>query len=201
MELLSAISRRRMVRSFTDRAVAPEAVAALCDLARRAPSAGNTQATGFVVLDEADARSRYWDLTLPEPRRASFQWTGLLVAPVLILVAVRPDAYVERYAEPDKRATGLGDELGSWSVPYWWVDAGAALEHLLLGAVDAGLGACLFGQFEHEPAVAQAFGVPEGWRLVGTVALGHPDPDADRPGRSADRPRPPLDEVMHRNRW
>ena len=38
-------------------------------------------------------------------------------------------------------------------MPYWWVDGGMAVEHLLLGAVDAGLGACFFGLFDHEPAV------------------------------------------------
>jgi len=129
---------------------------------------------------------------------------GLVAAPVLVVVAVRPDAYVDRYAEPDKAATGLGGSTEAWSVPYWWVDAGAAIEHLLLGAVDAGLGACLFGLFDHEPAVASAFGVPDGWRLVGTVALGHrpaSDEAAEAPGRSQARPRRPLAEVVHRGGW
>ncbi|MEO6989145.1 MAG: nitroreductase family protein, partial [Aquihabitans sp.] len=84
-------------------------------------------------------------------------------------------------------------------VPYWWVDAGAVAQNLLLAAVDAGLGACLFGLFDHEAAVAAAFGVPDGWRLVATVAIGHPAPSP--PGRSAVRPRRSLDEVRHRNHW
>jgi nitroreductase len=68
--------------------------------------------------------------------------------------------------------------------------------------VDAGLGACLFGLFEHEAAVLAALGVPDGWRAVGTVAIGHPAPDADaQPGRSASRGRRPLDEVLHRGGW
>lgn len=188
-----------MVRAFSDEPVPPALVDHLCDLARRAPSAGNAQGTAFLVLQDRGAIDRYWDTTLPEPRRAGFRWPGLLSAPVLVVVAVRPAAYTERYAEADKAATGLGATEGAWPVPYWWVDAGAAVEHLLLGAVDAGLGACLFGLFDHEPAVAAEFGVPEGWRLVGTVALGHPRPD--EPGRSAARPRRPLDEVVHRDRW
>ena len=112
---------------------------------------------------------------------------------------MRQAAYLERYAEADKAATGLGAGEQRWAVPYWWVDAGAAVEHLLLGAVDAGLGACLFGLFDHEEAVAQVFGVPAGWRLVATIALGTPAPD--EPGRSAGRERPTLDEVIHRDRW
>jgi len=84
-------------------------------------------------------------------------------------------------------------------VPYWWVDGGMAVEHLLLGAVDAGLGACFFGLFDHETAVLAALGVPDGWRALGCVAVGHPAPD--EPGRSATRPRHRLGAVLHRGGW
>lgn len=199
MDVPQAIRSRHMVRSFTDEAVGAGVLDELCDLARRAPSAGNSQGTAFLVLDEASSVARYWDVTLPAGRRGSFRWPGLVTAPALVLVAVRPETYVQRYAEPDKAHAGLGGSTESWPVPYWWVDAGAAAQNLLLAAVDVGLGACLFGTFEHERAVAQAFGVPEGWRLVATVAVGHPAPSPA--GRSVSRPRRPLDEVRHRNRW
>jgi nitroreductase len=189
-----------MVRSFRPDPLDPALVRDLCDLARRAPSAGNSQGTAFLVLDQPGSVARYWDLTLPDARRATFRWPGLLDAPVLVVVAVRPAAYVDRYAEPDKAATGLGAGPDAWPVPYWWVDAGAAAEHLLLGAVDAGIGACLFGLFDHERPVADAFAVPADWRLAATVALGHPTGD-EAPGRSARRPRKPLDEVLHHNQW
>jgi nitroreductase len=188
-----------MVRAFGPEAVDPAVVDTLLDGARRAPSAGNTQAVRFLVLDTPEAVAGYWDLTLPAERREGFAWPGLVVAPVLVVVLVDPGAYVARYAEPDKAATGLGRDTGAWGVPYWWVDAGAAIQDLLLGVVDAGLGACLFGLFDHEEAVLRAHGVPPGWRAAGTVALGHPA--ADRPGRSAGRPRPPLDVVVRRGRW
>ncbi len=190
-----------MVRSFTPRPVAREVVDHLCDLARRAPSAGNTQATEFLVLDTPDATAAYWDQTLPGGNRDGFGWPGLLRAPVLVIACVRPDAYLARYSEPDKARTGLGGGRDRWTVPYWWVDAGAVAQNLLLAVVDTGLGACLFGLFDHEQAVADRFGVPEGWRLVATVAIGHPDPAASRPGRSAPRPRPALESVVHRGSW
>ena len=174
------VVRRRMVRAFTDEPVDPALVDELLDLARRAPSAGNSQGTAFVVLDSPEAVAGYWDLTLPGERRAAFGWPGLLDAPVLVVAVCSPEAYVERYAEADKAATGLGEGAAAWPVPYWFVDAGMALEHVLLGAVEAGLGACLFGLFEHERGVLRGLGVPAGWRAVGTVALGHPAPD--RPG-------------------
>ncbi|MGN6693914.1 MAG: nitroreductase family protein [Aquihabitans sp.] len=199
MDLSDVIRSRRMVRSFTAEPLDDAVLADLCDLARRAPSAGNSQGVDLLVLAGADEVGAYWDVTLPEPRRAGFRWPGLVRAPALVLVVTDPGAYVSRYAEDDKAPTGLGAGADAWPVPYWWVDAGAAVEHLLLGAVDAGLGACLFGLFDHERAVAEAFGVPSDRRIVGTIALGRPAPD--EPGRSVRRPRRPLDEVVHRGRW
>lgn len=199
MSLADLVGRRRMVRAYTGEPVAPEVVDALIDLARRAPSAGNTHGTAFVTLSGLVETARYWDVTLPVDRRAGFRWPGLVAAPVLIVVLVRPDAWVERYAAPDKVATGLGQTPDDWPVPYWWVDTGMAVEHLLLGATDAGLGACFFGLFHHEGPVLAALGVPAGWRAVGAIALGHPAPD--EPGRSSARGRPALDEVIHRGGW
>lgn len=199
MELTEAVRRRRMVRAFGPDPVDPAVLDRLLDAARRAPSAGNAQAVRFLVLEGAEAVGRYWDLTLPAERRASFGHPGLLAAPTLVVVLVDPGAYPARYAEADKAGTGLGEGTGAWPVPYWWVDAGAAVQTLLLGLVDAGLGGCLFGLFGHEGAVLAAHGVPAGWRAVGTVAVGHPAPD--RPGRSVARPRPPLDAVVRRGRW
>jgi nitroreductase len=195
MELTEAIRRRRMVRAFAPRAVAPAEVDRLLDLARRAPSAGNTQACQFVVL-EGEATARLWDVTLPTERRAGFRWQGLLDAPVVVVPLVRPDAYPQRYAEADKAGTGLGEGTDAWPVPYWWVDGGMVVEALLLAVTDAGLGALFYGLFDHEPAALAALGVPEGWRALGSVAIGWP---ADNPpgaagagpGRSAGRPRPP----------
>jgi nitroreductase len=199
VSLRDVVRRRQMVRAFTTDPVEREVLDGLLDLARRAPSAGNSQGTAFVVLDTADAVAGYWDLTLPAERRASFGWPGLLDAPVLVVVVCSERAYVDRYAEPDKAATGLGDDAAAWPVPYWYVDAGMAIEHLLLGVTEAGLGACFFGLFDHEAAVLASLGVPAGWRAVGTIAIGHPAPD--RPGTSAGRPRRPFDDVVHRGRW
>lgn len=198
-ELARVIRARRMVRAFTEEPVPAALVDHLVDLARRAPSAGHTQPCSFLVLRD-DEVARYWATTMPDPEaRAAFRWQGLLRAPVLVVPYVRPAAYAERYAEDDKATTGLGAGTDAWPVPYWWVDGGAAVENLLLAATAAGLGACLFGQFEHETAVRGAYGVPDDQRAVGTVALGWPAPD--EPGRSQRRARPPLDDVVHRGHW
>lgn len=199
MEFAEAVARRRMIRDFRPDPVAPAVVDRLVDMARRAPSAGNSQGVAFVVLSGPTETARYWDATLPAERRGGFRWPGLLAAPVLIVVVCSADVYVTRYAEPDKAQTGLGVGSEAWPVPYWWVDAGAAVQTLLLGAVDAALGACLFGPFGHEGAARDALGIPDEWHVVGTIALGHP---ASRElGPSARRPRRGRDEVVHQGRW
>jgi nitroreductase len=115
-----------------------------------------------------------------------------------MVLSANESLYHARYNEPDKLAVTGGVEI-TWPVPYWFVDAGMAVEHLLLGVTEAGLGACFFALFDHEAAVLASLGVPGGWRAVGTIAIGHPAPD--RPGTSAGRPRRPFDDVVHRGRW
>jgi nitroreductase len=202
MELFDALARRRMVRAFRPDPVDPAVLDRVVGAARRAPSAGFTQGVDLLLLDGPAETARYWDVTLPAARRGTFPWPRLLFAPVLVVVCASPDAYVARYAEPDKAHTHLGAGAAQWHVPFWFVDAGMAAENLLLAATACGLGACLFGVFEHEPAVAAAFGVPAGVRTVATIALGHPDPDADRPSRSAaTRPRRSVGDQVHRGHW
>ncbi len=92
---------------------------------------------------EGEETARYWDVTLPEAARAAFPWPGLLLAPVLLVPVGSPQAYVRRYAEPDKARTGLGAGVDAWSVPYWYVDTAFSAMVTLLAAVDEGLGALL----------------------------------------------------------
>ena len=188
-----------MTRAFRSDPVPADALDRCLDAGRRAPAAGNAvEARAFVVVDDPTA---YWRVTLPDP--AGFAFPGLLRAPVLVVVCVSPDAYAARYAEADKgRASTLGRGPAAWPQPFWWFDAGAAAEAVLLQARAEGLGACLFGLFDHEAAVLDAFGVPPGWRAACTIALGDADDDAPaRPGRSSKRRRPALDDVVHRGHW
>jgi hypothetical protein len=71
---------------------------------------------------------------------------------------------------------------------------------VLLCAVDAGLGACLLGNFRGEEELGASLGVPAGWRLFAAVALGHPDGLAHR-SSSLSRPRPSPAERIHRGAW
>ena len=192
-----------MSRAFSPDPIDPDQLDRLVELAARAPSAGKTQGWHLVVLEGPDTR-RFWDITLPSERRAGFRWAGLLDAPVIALPFADPDAYVERYAEPDKAATGLGVSADAWPTPYWTIDASMAVMTLLLAAEDAGLGALLFAVFRGESELRAELGVPDRLQLLGAIALGTPAPpvdDAAGPGRSAGRRRRPPDEIVHRAGW
>ncbi len=186
-----------MVRDFDPTPLPAGQIDELLDQSRKAPSAGNTAAVRFVVLDRPDRTAAYWATTLPPgPKRDRFRWTGLLAAPALVIVATEPERYLERYREPDKQASGRGLSPERWPVPYWWVDAGAVIQNLLLLAVEADLGACLFGLFDHEEAVRQCFGLDPNLRLVATIAMGRAIPGPA--GRSAGRPRPSRQDLIMR---
>jgi len=203
--------RRKMTREFRSERIAPDLITEILDAARRVPTAGNSQGLEFLVLDEPDAVERYWSTTFSESGRASFRWQGLFDAPVLISVYGDPDAYTDRYSEPDKTHAGLSSADG-WTTPYWLVDASMAALAVQLGAIDAGLGVLLFGQFDHAGSVAKEFGVPEHMVTTGTIALGWPAESATRadpgsaettaqPGLSSSRPRRNLESMVHKNRW
>ena len=199
MQFADVVTSRHMVRSFSSRPIPPEVLTQVLDLACRVPAAGNTQGLDLVVL-EGEETQLYWNTSLPEEKRATFPWPGLLNAPVLIIPVGSPSAYIERYSEPDKARTGLGTSEDAWVVPYWYVDTAFAAMIALLAAVDAGLGALFFGQFEHEPALKRALGIPEDRRPVGTIALGYAA-DEQRASLSSQRPRRSLNEVVHRGGW
>jgi nitroreductase len=196
MELREAIRRRRMVRNFEDRPVPAEALERILDHARRAPSAGHTQGSAFLVL-ECPEVGRFWDCTFPAERRAGFRWPGLFRAPVVILPCASKDAYLDRYAEPDK---GWADrDEARWPVPYWDVDCGFATMAMLLTAVDEGLGALFFGIFDGMEELRSEFGIPADFHPIGAVAIGWPA--TDEPSPSLRRGRRPTDEVIHRGHW
>ncbi len=199
MEHSDVVRRRRMVRSYQDRPLDDGVLDAILSAALRAPSAGFTQASRFVVLEGREQTDRFWRHTLPAEDRAHFRWPGLLRAPVLVLPLAHRQAYLDRYREADKAGAGLERESG-WPVPYWHVDCAFATMLVLLAAVDAGLGALFFGIFRGERELLAELGVPPGYQPIGAVAIGHPADD-DRPSASVARGRRTLQDVVHRGRW
>jgi nitroreductase len=185
-----------MVRAFRSAPVDSNLLDRIVDLASRAPSAGKTQGWHLLVLRD-ERTSKFWDISLPPEKRTSFRWQHLLDAPVIGLVFADPDAYLERYSEPDKAKTKLGEDLSAWPTPYWTVDASFATMQLLLAAHDVGLGALFFGVFSGEDKLRQEFKVPEQMQLIGAVAIGWPlSENLTDSGASAKRRRRTPSEII-----
>jgi nitroreductase len=201
MELHEAIRRRAMVRSFATDPVPAGVIDTMLAAALRAPSAGNTGGTAWVVLSGPAETSQYWSAaTDPAWRATSPRSSGLRRAPVILLAYASSAAYVARYAEPDKADPDLGATKMAWAVPYWTGDAAFGVMTVLLAAVDAGLGACVLGNFRGEETLADALGVPAAWRLFCAVPVGYPDGN-DHRSPSLSRPGPTPGERIHRGRW
>lgn len=187
------VRARRMVRNYDpDRPVSRETIEQLLQLAIRAPSAGYSQGWQFLVLDAQPDRERFWQLSTEGGEPDSWL-RGMQSAPVLILALSDKDAYLDRYAQPDKGWTDRDE--AHWPVPYWDIDTGMASLLVLLGAVDAGLAGCFFGvPPRYHAAVKDGFGIPDRLRIVGVVSLGYGLPDRKSP--SLKRGRRGLDQVL-----
>ena len=192
MELRDAVMSRRMTRTYDpDRPVSRDQLETLLNLAIRAPSAGHTQGWHFLVLDDITSRDKYWSVTADGPADAWLE--RMRTAPALVVCFSDRDAYLERYAEPDKGWTDRDEKR--WPVPYWHIDTGMAAMILLLAAQDAGLAACFFGvPPERWPALFEAFDVPARLAPVGVVSLGYAAPDVRSP--SLRRGRRTIDDVV-----
>jgi nitroreductase len=193
MELTDAVRTRRMIRTYDpDRPVSRDTLETILNLAIRAPSAGHTQGWRFLVLDDITSCSRFWSATT-EDGPADSWLRRMQSAPALIVCLSDKQAYLDRYAEPDK---GWADKDESrWPVPFWHIDTGMAAMIALLAAQDLGLAACFFGvPPERWPAFFTAFSVPERLAPVGVISLGYPAPDLKSP--SLRRGRRPLSDVV-----
>jgi nitroreductase len=202
VEFRELLPKRRMVRHYAPEPVSRESVERIVSTVRRAPSAGYSQGQRLLVVMEDESRAEL-------VRIASAGWMAadeglepwLESAPVHIFVCVREADYHERYQQEDKLLDG--EEI-EWPVPFWFVDAGAAMMLILLVAIDEGLAAGLSGMpKERAVEVAAAFGIPEDVTIVAHVTIGVPAPD---PGWSAvtsraTKPRRSDSDSVRWERW
>jgi nitroreductase len=199
MEFTEVVRRRRMVRNYSSEPVDPEVLHRILAQAQRAPSAGFSQGFAFLVLDAPEDVRRFWEATTDSPDDPDSWLRGMTSAPVVVVPLSHKDAYLDRYAEPDKGWTDRDE--ARWPVPYWHIDTGMASMLMLLAAVDEGLGACFFGvPPERIDAFRDAFGVPATHTPIGAVTIGHRTTDTG-PRGSASRGRHTLAEVVHRSHW
>jgi nitroreductase len=196
MDFEQVIRRRRMVRNYRPDPVPSETLDRIVDAGLRAPSAGNSQALGFVIITEPATRRAVAALAAEEEYVSKGFDPWISAAPAHIVISVSELVYRERYREPDKLGPG-GEEI-DWPVPYWWVDAGAALMGVLLATVNEGLAAGFLGVHSLSD-LGSLLQLPRDQSPIGVVTLGYPLPD--RRSGSLDRDRRPRASVVHQERW
>jgi FMN reductase [NAD(P)H] len=192
------LKKRRAVRSYTGERVPRETLERIARAARRGPNAGYSQGLRLLVVDDPGVIE---ELTARQDDEHSQAWFAKAAAHVFVLT--REQDYHDRYNQPDKLAVTGGVEV-IWPVPFWHVDAGAALMLLWLAALEEGLGAAVYGvPVEDDASIRTLLGLPDDLTIVVGVTVGHPaeDPDWDRATSAFSRRRRAHDEVVRWNRW
>ena len=178
MKLEEAVQRRRSIRRFKQTPVTKEQIRALLDSALVAPSARNGLVLRFCAVSSPEKcteifRNTAWAAAV-QPKRTP---TEGISSPTLYII-------VSSEGTPGNHT---------------WADAGAAIENMLLTAVDLGLGGCWIGSFNRE-TLERSISQPEGRTAMYIVAFGVPDetPVSERIG-AGDSTKYYLDskDVLH----
>ena len=118
MELQEAILKRRSIRSYKDEPVKEEDIKKLLELAMAAPSALNKQPWEFIVISKKEVLDEI-SSTIQHMRHH---------APLAIIVCGNKDRFIQKPVSN-----------------FYMEDCSAAIENILLGALDLGLGTCWCG--------------------------------------------------------
>ncbi len=160
ISVFEAIKSRRSIRRYEPKPVPKEKLLAILEAARLAPSAGNRQPWRFVVVRDSERKK----LLAKASRNQMFM----------------ADAGVIVVALSDPRAS-----------PKWHaLDTMIAIEHMVLEAVEQGLGTCWIGAFDPEE-VRKIINAPSELNVVALLPIGFP---AESP---SPRPRRALNEIVY----
>lgn len=159
MNFLTLVKKRKSIRKYSSRPVPREMIDSCLEAARLAPSACNSQPWSFIVVDDEKIKNEIVKKALSGIYKMN---AFVREAPTLIVVLTEHSTYIAR----------MGGQLRH--VKYSLIDIGIACEHLLLRAVELGLGTCWLGWF-NEKAVKKVLGLPKSKRIDVMISLGYPE--------------------------
>ncbi|BBO17934.1 nitroreductase [Candidatus Brocadia pituitae] len=200
MDVKEAIQKRRSIRRFTSDPVPDELIAQLLESARLAPSGSNTQPWRFIVVKDAETRKKL--------QLASHHQRHVGQAPVIIACCAdikafgefpkRIDELIDAGALPAKTREVFVPSLkkGGISADMKWHlliaatgNADIAIEHIVLHAVELGLGTCWVRWFD-DNKVKEILEIPDHVEIIALLPLGYP---AEEPPQ---RPRFTLEKIV-----
>jgi nitroreductase len=197
MDFADVLRRRKAVRNYIEEPIPHETLERIVARGRRVPSGGFSQGLRLIVVTEQITRAQIAELSSEHEYVAMGYDPWISRAPAHIVIGTREEDYHDRYRQPDK-LTDDGTEI-HWPVPYWHVDAGAAMMLLMLAAVDEGLAAGVFGVLDWGP-IWKLLGIPDDVLPVAVVTVGKPAPESKERG-SRSRGWKALDEVVRWEQW
>jgi nitroreductase len=162
VDVQEAIVTRRSIRHYKSEPVREQDLHTVLEAAQWAPSWANTQCWRFVVVTDAETKSKLAQTLDPGNR-------GMItinVAPVIIVACAELGISGYRRGE-------FGSDKGDW----FMFDVALAMQNLTLAAHALGLGTLHIGWFDARKA-AQIVNVPPGIVVVEMMALGYPESEA-----------------------
>ena len=170
-----AILGKRDTRTFDSRPIPEEVLHRILQAGRMAGSAKALEPVRCVVIREQ---------AMKEAIAACGGFTPHLPgAAAVVAIVLEPEMGV------------VGAPLTIFRGPF---DAGRAAQNMMLTAFAEGIASCPASMHNAE-AAAEVLGLPEGYTVANTIAFGYPAATGD-PNRPP-RPRKPLDEYVHYERW
>lgn len=149
MEFEKLVRARRTIRFYSNEKVPVSELMKLIDIARFAPSGSNKQPIRYIIIDDDNIAHQIFDITkyagLITPRRSP-SWG--VNAPRSFIAVVSP--------------------AGASTV-----DAAAAIQNILLGATNNGLGCCWIGAF-NKPEAKKILALNDDTELHFLIAVGYP---------------------------
>ena len=196
MNFADVLRRRKAVRNYLPDPVPRESLEQIVARGRKIPSAGHSQGLRLVVVTDASTRKAIADVADEQHYVEHGHEPWISRAPAHIVVCVREGDYHDRYREADKLMDD-GKEI-EWPVPYWYVDAGAAVMLLWLAAIDERLAVGIFGVHAWDE-LREVVGIPADVTPIAVLTVGRPAPEASE--GSSRRGWKPLEDIVRWERW
>lgn len=174
MDLYQALAGRRSVRKYKPDPVPADLLTKILNAGRISPSWSNLQCWKFIVVQDPAGKERL-AASLP-PNNPALKAVREQ-APVVIVVC----------ADPAQSGNQDGKE-------YYLLDAGLAMQQMMLAAYAEGLGTCWVCWFDEAKARA-ALQVPPEYRIVAISPLGVPD------RLPSPRSSKEIEEIVYMEEW